>query len=286
MASPPTLADRARHEDQPATPGPWLAGTVAALALAWREWVRFVRQRNRVFGAIGQPVVFWLLFGAGLGPTFRLPGDPSGVVSYREYFFPGTLVLIVLFTAIFTTISLIEDRREGFWQSALVAPVPAWSLVMGKVLGGTLLATVQGLVFLLLGFTWQLEFSVVRLVAATALLMLTGWGLVALGFWLAWRINSSQGYHAVMSVLLLPMWLLSGAFFPVPDGLLRALAVVNPVSYAVAGLRRVLAPDLPPEVLATLPGWPAALAVLLGFALAGSAISTRAVARRGTGEQL
>ena len=89
-----------------------------------REWVRFVRQRNRLVGAIGQPIIFWLLFGAGLGQSFRLPGSEGAGISYREYFFPGTVVMILLFTAIFSTISIIEDRREGFLQSVLVAPVP------------------------------------------------------------------------------------------------------------------------------------------------------------------
>src|SRR5436190_12650855 len=102
---------------------PWLVvGT-----LAQRELVRFFRQRNRVVGAIGQPILFWLLFGAGLGPSFRLPGTDATAsgegVSYREFFFPGTMSLILLFTAIFTTISIIEDRREGFLQSVLVAPI-------------------------------------------------------------------------------------------------------------------------------------------------------------------
>src|SRR4051794_14242547 len=101
------------------TPRPWLA----ALSLCRREWVRFVRQPNRVFGAIGQPIVFWLLFSAGLGGAFR-PGGAGSNMSYGEYFFPGSLVLILLFTAIFATISIIEDRREGFLQSVLVAPIP------------------------------------------------------------------------------------------------------------------------------------------------------------------
>lgn len=101
-------------------PRPWLA----VRTLCWREWIRFIRQRNRVFGAIGQPVIFWLLFSAGLGPAFRLPEAGETAVAFREYFFPGTIALIVLFTAIFTTISVIEDRREGFLQSVLVAPIP------------------------------------------------------------------------------------------------------------------------------------------------------------------
>src|SRR5687768_810180 len=96
------------------SPSPWLA----VWSLAWREWLRFVRQRNRVIGAIGQPLLFWIFFGIGLAPAFRLSGtaiDGRAIenISFLEYFFPGTLALILLFTAIFTTISVIEDRREG-----------------------------------------------------------------------------------------------------------------------------------------------------------------------------
>src|SRR3989337_2579543 len=120
----------------------------AAGALAQRELVRFFRQRNRVFGALGQPIIFWLLFSAGLGSTSF---GGSGRLDYA-HFFPGTLVMILLFTAIFATISIIEDRKEGFLQGVLVAPVPRWSMVLGKILGGAAIAMLQGIVFLLLGW--------------------------------------------------------------------------------------------------------------------------------------
>ena len=134
-----------RYDDQrsadiqsPSRPGPSSARS------RQRELVRFFRQRNRVFGALGQPIIFWLLFGAGLQRE-----QPT--LDYA-HFFPGTLVMILLFTAIFATISIIEDRREGFLQGVLVAPVPRWSMVLGKVLGGAAIAMLQGLVFLLLGW--------------------------------------------------------------------------------------------------------------------------------------
>ena len=99
----------------------------AAYALTWREIVRFFRQRNRIVGSIGTPVVFWLLFGAGLSGSFRL-GAGASQQSFLTYFFPGSLLLIVLFTAIFSSISIIEDRREGFLQGVLVAPIPRWAM--------------------------------------------------------------------------------------------------------------------------------------------------------------
>ncbi len=121
------------------------AGASAAWMLAKREWVRFFRQRNRVFSALVQPLVFWLLFGNGLRGSFTATGGQD----FLEFFLPGTIALIVLFTAIFSTISVIEDRREGFMQSVLVAPVGRWPILFGKVIGGSAIAWAQALVFLL-----------------------------------------------------------------------------------------------------------------------------------------
>ena len=116
--------------------------------LAKREWIRFFRQRNRVTAAIAQPLLFWLLFGTGLKGSF----SGAGELDFMQFFLPGTVALIVLFTAIFSTISVIEDRREGFMQSVLVAPVGRWPVLLGKVLGGSAIAWVQAVAFLLLVF--------------------------------------------------------------------------------------------------------------------------------------
>jgi len=250
--------------------------------------VRFIRQRNRVFGAIGQPLIFWLLFGVGLGPSFRMPGNMPAEVSYREYFFPGSLVLILLFTAIFATISIIEDRREGFLQSVLVAPIPRWSMVLGKVLGGTLIALVQGLIFLLLGLTLGLRFGPVALVAIVAFLFTLSLALTALGFVIAWRMDSTQGFHAIMSVFLMPMWLLCGAFFPAPalsassswmEWGLAWVMRINPLTYGVAGLRQLMYwgvqnPPLPPDTPSLALCWSvtllfAAVTFVLAWTMAG-----------------
>ena len=187
--------------------------------------MRFFRQKNRVFGALGQPIIFWLLFGAGL--------RDEAMLDYA-HFFPGTLVMILLFTAIFATISIIEDRREGFLQGVLVAPVPRWTMVLGKVLGGAAIAMLQGIVFL----AARLAHDEARLGrrhladAAAAcsppllLMFVISVALTALGFLIAWRMDSTQGFHAIMSVFLLPMWLLSGAFFP--DGRRRLAGLDRP----------------------------------------------------------
>src|SRR5689334_20612933 len=119
-----------------------------ALSLCHREIVRFLRQRHRIVGALATPLLFWLVIGAGMNRSFS--ADVPGGENFLRYFFPGTILMILLFTAIFSTISVIEDRREGFLQGVLVAPVSRMSIVLGKVLGGTLLALGQGMILLIL----------------------------------------------------------------------------------------------------------------------------------------
>ena len=284
-----TLTEPATKEPPPLVARPWLA----AGTLCWRELVRFARQRNRVFGAIGQPIIFWVLFGFGLGRSFRLPATGGQSMNYLEYFFPGTLVLILLFTAIFATISIIEDRREGFLQSVLVAPLPRWSLVFGKLLGGTLIALVQGMIFLLLGLTVGLKFTVLGLASIALYCFVVAFALTALGFLLAWRLDSTQGFHAIMSVLLMPMWLLSGAFFPADRGssvgaqCLAWLMRLNPLTYGVAGLRRLIYWDVPGAALpGELPSMATSLIVTLGFAAVMFVLCLRVVQQRTTGDLL
>src|SRR5204862_2892866 len=173
-------------------------------------------------------------------------------MSYREYFFPGTVVMILLFTAIFSTISIIEDRREGFLQSVLVAPISRLSMVLGKILGGTLLAVIQGVLFLLIGLTLNIPIDAVVFAQAVGVMFLIAFALTGLGFFIAWRMESTQGFHAIMSVFLLPMWLLSGSLFPA-DGVPARLGWImklNPLTYRLAALRHVM---YKPNVLACLP---------------------------------
>jgi ABC-2 type transport system permease protein len=225
----------------------------AVIGLTRRELVRFLRQRTRLVGAVGQPVIFWLLFGAGLRSSFKAPSWADGLsqpLSYQEYFLPGIAALIVLFTAIFSTISIIEDRREGFLQGVLVAPVSRIAIVLSKLLAGMMLALLQAGLFLMIGpmlalvglaSSMDVSWSVTSVVAAAMFLALIAAELTALGFVIAWPMNSTQGFHAVMSIFLMPMWLVSGAFFPGGDsGWLYWLIRINPLTYGVAGLRRLL----------------------------------------------
>ncbi len=217
-----------------------------ALSLAHREAVRFLRQRSRVIGSLLTPLLFWVAIGLGFQHSFAGPGQTGGGGAagggYMEYFFPGTVLMILLFTAIFSTISIIEDRREGFLQSVLVAPIPRSSIVLGKVLGGGALAFGQALLFLLLAPTVGIHLTAPGLLAAMAMMAVLAFSLTALGFCIAWRMSSTQGFHAIMNLFLMPMWFLSGALFPAAGaaGGIRWVMRANPLTYGLDGLRRCL----------------------------------------------
>ena len=123
--------------------------------------------------------------------------------------------MVVLFTAIFSTITIIEDRREGFLQSVVVAPVSRTSIALGKILGGTILSLLQAIILLLLTPFIGITIDVTSFFIIFIVLFIVSFGLTGLGFLIAWRMESTQGFHAIMNLALMPMWLLSGAFFPI-----------------------------------------------------------------------
>lgn len=247
--------------------------------LWWREMLRFVRQRSRLTGALLQPVVFWLLLGGGLNASFR-PAGFAGV-SYIEYFYPGTVVLVLLFTAIFATIATVEDRKSGFLQGVLVAPMARSAIVLGQVLGSATLATVQGALMLALAPLVGIRLGVSAFVLTMLVMALLALALSGLGLSIAWRMESTQGFHAVMNILLLPLWFLSGAVFPLNGAPLpiRVLMTVNPLMYGLTAVRRSLY-SLDSVSLAGLPSFSTSVAVTLVFAAATFLLATRSARRQ------
>lgn len=249
-------------------------GARAAVSLARRELLRFFRQRSRIVGTLATPAFFWILLGTGLGRSFQPPG--YGDAGYLQFFYPGMLALTVLFTAIFSTISVIEDRHLGFLQSVMVAPVPRGAIVFGKILGGTALGLIQGSLLLPLAPLAGIGLSVGSVAAAVGVLATMGLALTGLGFVLAWRIDSTQGYHSAMNLLLVPMWLLSGSVFPATGNgawvgwVMRA----NPLGYGLAALRDALGVPTP-----TGPSMTVSLLVMAGFGLAMFLVSVALVRR-------
>jgi ABC-2 type transport system permease protein len=220
------------------------AGVVLpAFTLWWREIVRFYRQTTRVVGVLASPLVFWLVIGSGFGTSFRSGGGP-GQQHYLGYFYPGALIMIVLFTSIFTMMSVIEDRKEGFLLSVLVAPVPRSAIVLGKVLGGTTLAAIQGMIFLIFAPFAGVRVAPVQIVLVAVVVFLVSFSLTALGFAIAWPMDSSQAFHGIVNLFLIPLWLLSGALFPLAgaSGWIRLIMRLNPLTYGVEALRGLLYP--------------------------------------------
>jgi ABC-2 type transport system permease protein len=245
----------------------------SATVLWRREMIRFVRQRSRIVGALGSPLIFWLLLGSGVGSSFS-PARQPGTMGYLEYFFPGTVVLILLFTSIFSTISIIEDRKEGFLQAVLVAPIPRSAFVFGKLLGGTSLALMQGVLFMFLAPLAGISVSAIP--QTLLMLALVAFGLTALGYVIAWRMDSTQGFHAIMNLFLIPMWLLCGAVFPSSGApaWLQSVIAVNPLTYGLAAVRWSIYGNTVASTM-DLPSFPLSVGVTVAF---GAVIFIAAIA--------
>ncbi len=243
VATMPVAGDAAR-----VSPSFWLS----AATLWLRELRGFYRQRSRVVGTLSTPLLFWFVLGSGFGSSLLAAGD-----GYARFFFPGTLTLVVLFTSIFANISLIEDRREGFLLGVLVAPVPRLSLVLGKVFGATTLGAIQGALLLPLAPLAGLRPDPANLPLLLGILFLMAFGLTALGFYCAWWLNSVQGFHSIMTLVLMPLWLMSGSVFPAEGSSVwvRWLTAVNPLAYGVTELRRLLGAPLPETASSSAVAW-------------------------------
>src|SRR5580700_1209095 len=216
-----------------------------AATLWQRELVRFWRQKSRVLGVVASPLLFWLLIGYGSNDLGR--------------FYSGALVLTVMFSAIFSTISIIEDRREGFLLSMLVSPAPRTSLVFGKILGAATLAWIQGLIFLAFAPLAGVRIGLLDLIPVAASIFLISFTLTGLGFVIAWKMDSTAGFHAIMNLLLVPMWMVSGALFPMATahGWVKGLMWVNPLTYSISLLNGLLklssgAPGIEVSLLVTV----------------------------------
>lgn len=237
-----------------AAPEPMNAGAPAvssppgALALQWatvrvlmmRDIVRFFRQPSRVVGALAQPVLFWFVIGSGFAGSFRVEGAQG--LGYQQFFFPGVVTMVLLFSAIFATITVIEDRKEGFLQAVLAGPGSRLAVVLGKALGSSAIALLQASLFLLLAPLAGVSAATLNVPLLLSVMVLSALALTGMGMALAWWVRSSAGYHAVMSMFMLPMWVLSGAVFPLKgaDTWLAWVMRLNPMRYSVEGVRRAL----------------------------------------------
>ncbi|MHB8632959.1 MAG: ABC transporter permease [Thermoplasmatota archaeon] len=257
--------------------------------MVWRrELIRFTRNRVRIVGGLVQPLLFLFVLGYGLG---SLVGSNNGI-DYKKFVFPGTLAMSVVFTALFGAISIVWDREFGFLREMLVAPVSRASIIIGKILGGATVATLQGTIMLLLAPVIGLRVTFILVVEVLGGMALMAFALTSFGVFVASRMKKMEGFQAVMQFLLFPLIFLSGAMFPlrnVPNWL-SVLAHLDPITYAIDPIRRFVIggqfPDGVPQAVTDqfglglqLFGWTVPIALEMGavtlFALVFLALAVR-----------
>lgn len=247
-----------------------------------RDIKRFFRDKPRIIGSIVQPTLYLFILGVGLQNTLRLGGGSRGIAgiagfNYVKFLFPGIIAMSVLFTAIFSAISIIWDREFGFLKEILVAPISRSSVAIGKALGGSTAAVFQGVILLVYSPFLGIGLSFIQVVKIVMLAMLIAFSLTSLGMVVATRMKSMEGFQVIMNFLLMPMLFLSGAFFPL-QGLpkwLNYLVKIDPLAYGVDALRgtvlgniKIVAPTTG-KVMFQIPAYPIAtdIAVMALFGL-------------------
>jgi ABC-2 type transport system permease protein len=245
---------------------------VGAIYILWlRELKRYVRSRPQVIASLAQPMLYLLVLGFGLGPVFQKAGHGS----YLQFMAPGVIAMTILFSSIFSGIALLWDRQFGFLKETLVAPVPRLHIMIGRTLGGATVATIQGcliaIICVIAGFR-PVSLAVVPVALVFMILIATVFG--ALGTGIGSTLQDMQGFQLIMNFMVLPIFFLSGALFPLTN-LPVPLAVVtrlDPLAYGVDGLRAVL-------LGASYFGAPLDLAVLLTVAVIFLALGARQFSR-------
>ncbi len=254
-----------------------ISGWSVALVIARRDLVRFLRQPARVAAAIGTPLLFWAFMGGGFAGSFRPTG--LGETSYAAFLLPGMITLVAVFAAIFSAFSIIEDRNGGWLQTVLVSPAPRWSIALGKIIGSSFVAFAQSAVLMLAIPFLHLQPTFIEVALSLLALAITSFAMTAMGFVFAWRSETTAGFHAVMNIVFMPMWLLSGAFFPPTpmsnDGHANALTWlmrINPLTWCTQAIRE-------PLLGRSATAW---LLASLAFAIAMFALATISVMRNRT----
>jgi ABC-2 type transport system permease protein len=213
---------------------------MSTIYILWlRQLKKYFRSRSRIIGSLGQPILFFVALGFGIGPIYQKAGGGS----YIQFLAPGIIMMTVLFTAIFSGIEVIFDRQFGFLKETLVAPVPRFQIMLGRTLGGATVAALQGLIVfvltLIIGFR-PLDWALLPLAAIFVILVAIFF--TALGTAIASVLEDMQGFQLIMNFLVMPLFLLSGALFPLQGlpKLMEIAARLDPLSYGIDGLRGTL----------------------------------------------
>lgn len=224
-----------------------------AYTIWYRDLLRFLRDRTRIFGSLGMPLLYLFVFGNGLAPA--ISGLGGGAVNFKQFMYPGILAMVVMFTAIFSAVSIVWDREFGFLKVVLVAPVSRTAVALGKVAGGSTVAMIQGAIILVLAPFIGLPLSVGQVIVLLGLMLFLAVSMTSLGILVAARQRTMEGFQVIMQFMIMPLFFMSGALFPlrrIPLWL-EWLAKIDPVTYGVDPLRQVvLRGSVSAEVLRTL----------------------------------
>lgn len=207
-----------------------------------RDVKRFLREKPRVLAMIAQPVLYFIILGYGLGNEFR--GDEGFLVGqeYMQFLFPGVIGMTILFASVYASVAIIWDKEFGFMREILAAPSSRAAIVLGKVFGGASLAMIQAGTLIPLASYWDIHFTLPSLLQVLGIMFIIAAGFTAFGLVIAPLMHSHEGFQVVMSFLILPLFLLSGVFFPVwtaPDKM-KTLMKLDPLTYAIDAMRQVM----------------------------------------------
>jgi ABC-2 type transport system permease protein len=203
-----------------------------------RDLIRYIRQRSRLYGSIARPILWLFILGMGLRPSFQTVEG----FNYTQFIFPGIIAMTLIFTSIQSAISVIWDREFGFLKEILVAPVPRTAIALGKAFAGSTLSIMQGTLILIFAPLVNVPISWYRIIALIPAMFLISFALVGIGIIIASRMTSFEGFGTIMNFLVMPMFFLSGAMFPVSrlPAWLKVIVLINPLSYGVDLLRTII----------------------------------------------
>jgi len=211
---------------------------MAIYVIVLREFKRFFRQKGRVMVSIARPLIWLVIVGSGFTQLIDMPGD----ISYTQFILPGILGMTILFSSVFSTISVVWDREFGFLREMLVAPISRLTIVVGKLLSGTALSVFQGSVLLLVAPLLGITITVTQFIWMFLLMVLLSLAITAMGLFVASFLKSLEGFNVIMNFIVLPMFFLSGALYPVGKlpAYLHYLTFANPLSYGIDAFKHVL----------------------------------------------
>ncbi len=233
--------------------------------ICMREFIKFFREKSRLMGTLARPVLWLFVVGNGMSALIR----PQAGFSYLQFIFPGMIGMTILFASIFSSISIVWDREFGFMKEMLVSPISRLSIVVGKAISGTAISAAQAVIILVLIPFLGIRLTIQEFLAVTALSLLVSFCITSLGILIAARLTSFDGFNIIMNFLVMPMFFLSGAMYPVTSmpPALRGLTRLNPLTYGIDSFKHVLLGNASPPMGPEFP-----LALDLGVTIGISAV--------------